>query len=228
MLNNEYITMANLLLQHQADPNIVDRRGWSILHQCAVSGNLPLLQLCVNKGGDVRIANDEGHKPVDLAKMRGHEPIVKYLEVQSGSLRCFCRLAVREAMGKRAYNKIDSLPLPAMMKLFVNYGIPYQGWRAPLIVDRPWSEEDIVKGIVPCRQVREFVEEVADPEFTRDKKLNEKTTPDELAEIMESLYFWESFKTIDYKEPLPRKPRYSMDSNCLAGPPKILGIFNRV
>lgn len=195
-----------------------DRKGWSILHQCASMGNLPLLQLCVQWGGDVGIANDQGHQPIDIAKMKKHAPLVRYLEIQSGSLRCICRLAIREAMGKRTYNMLDVLPLPPMVKLFVNYGIPYQGWKAPMMVDRPWTEEEILRGTVANSEVREFIEEVADPEFIKDKKLDKTTTPDELAELMESLYFWESFKTISYEEPIPRKPRYSMDSNFVSGP----------
>ena len=42
---------------------------------------------------------------------------------------------------------------------------------------------------------------------------------EELAEMLEALYFWEAFKEVDYEEPPARPPRYSMDQHKLTRKP---------
>ena len=196
-----------------------DQLGWTIIHQCASSGNHPLLQLCVQKGADVNLKNKNGQLPIDLAVMKHHAPIVRYLENQSCNLRCLCRQAIRDAMGKRTYNQINELPLPSTIKLFINYYNPFPGFVATVHVPCPWTEEDVLCGKVPKKDVIEFFEENASEEFIADKTFSKQTTPEELAEMLESLYFWESFRTIDYEEPLARKPRYTMETVITTDPP---------
>lgn len=233
--------IASLLIKYGSDINSTDKEGWTVIHQCAVVGNLTMLQFFVHSGANVTVANNEGKQPIDLALMKGHTPIVRYLEVQSKSLRCLCRLSIREAMGKRTYNRINELPLPSSLLLFVNYGNPYPGWAASIYVPCPWSNNDIIKGTVDKQEVLEFLDENASKEFIEErcdvtKKL---VTSDELAELVEALYFWEAFKTIDYEEPVARKPRYSLEkipdddenkvTNKLTNskPTRFLNFFNR-
>ena len=207
------IGKARTLLDHGADPNIKDRRGWTIVHQCAVSGNLPLLQLCIQRGGCIDEKNSEGKSPLDLAVLKHHEPIVEYLEKRSCNLKALCRHSVRTAMGKRTYNRINELPLPPSLKLFINYYNPYPGFTATVLVPRPWTEEEILSGDIEKAKVKEFFEENASEQFNADKNtsgINCKTSVEELAAMMETLYFWESFKAIEYEEPPARSPRYSM------------------
>ena len=177
-----------------------------------MNGNLTLLQLCVRRGANVYVRNKQGQLPIDLALMKGHTPLLRYLEVQSGDLRSFCRLAIREAMGPRSYNRINELPLPSSMKLFVNYGNPFCGWAASIYIPCPWTEEEVLSGSVKEEEVKEFIKENASEEFIEEKSIKSKQfTPNDLADILASLYFWEAFKTIEYEEPLPRKPNYSME-----------------
>ena len=118
-------------------------------------------------------------------------------------------------MGPRSYNRIGELPIPPSQKLFVNYGNPFAGWVGTLYVPRPWTEEDIKSNRVGKGQVLEFFKNNASSEFLREKEIEtkkESLSVDELVELFESLYFWESFKTIDYEEPLARKPRYTLET----------------
>lgn len=181
-------------------------------HQCASNGHLPLLQLLVRRGANISIKNRDGHTPLDIAVIRGHTPLVRYLEVQSGSLACMCRVVIRESMQKRCPFRLGELPLPATLKLFINYNIPYPGWMTVLIVPRPWSAEEVASGKVTRTEVQSFIEDHASEEFLEEKRVKgRKVENKELSELIEALYFWESFKTIDYDEPLAPSPRYSME-----------------
>ncbi len=211
---------AQILLSHGANPNIKDRHGWTIIHQCAAIGNLPMLQVFIRGGGVTNMPNNEGKLPLDLAVLKHHQPVVNYLEKQSCSLKQFCRHSIREAMGKRTYNKINELPIPSTLKLFVNYQNPYPGFLATVMVPRPWSEEEILNGEAENEEVKIFFEENASNEFNTEKKTNTigpKTSIEELAVMMENLYFWESFKTIEYEDQPARPPRYRMTISEMKG-----------
>ena len=208
------MNMASLLIQYGADVNATDKSGWSVVHQCAINGDLTMMQFFIYKGAKSNMINNEGQMPLDLAVLKGYTHIVRYLEVQSKSLKCLCRLAIRDAMGKRSYNRINELPLPSSLKLFVNYGSPFPGWTVSVYVPCPWSKTEIVKGNIDKLEVLRFIEENASREFVEERCDEGKKmylTNDELAEIIEALYFWEAFKTIDYEEPIARKPRYSLE-----------------
>ena len=201
---------ARLLLDNGASVNLQDSGGWTVAHQCASAGRLPLLQLFVQRGADLSIRNKSGDRPLDLAVMRGHAPLVQYLEVQSGSLHNMCRMVIRDCV--KPHQRLADLPLPPSLKLFINYHIPYPGWATPIVVPRPWTDEELVSGEVERTEVHSFIMEHASSEFLEERKLRDReVTQDELAELMESLYFWEAFKTIGYDEPLAPPPRYSMD-----------------
>ncbi len=176
-----------------------------------------MIQLIIQWGGDVRVTNDNGDLPVDLAVRRHHQPIIDYLEIQSCDLKSLCRLEIRRAMGKRTYNRIKELPLPSSLKVFINHHNPYPGFAATLIVPRPFSDEDIVSGAVEHGEVREFLEENASEDFKSDKNvvaIGSKTKVEELTAMMEALYFWESFKTVQFEDQPARPPRYIMTNKA--------------
>ncbi len=204
---------ALILLDAGADPNIADRRCWTVLHQCARNGDLPLLEVLVRKGGDVGQRNNVGDLPVDLAVYRGHQPVVRYLELQSCDLKSLCRLSIRDSMGKRTYNRINELPLPPNIKLFVNYGNPYSGWQATVVPPTPWTGEELQEGAVQAGQVKDFICENATPDFVQGHKdVLEGGALQEVVEAFHTMYLWEAFRTtVDYAEPLARKPNYSME-----------------
>ena len=205
--------VALLLLDNGASINLQDSGGWTVAHQCATIGHLPLLQLFVRGGADLNIRNKSGDRPLDIAVTRGHAPLVRYLEAQSGSLHCMCRMVIRDNVKP---HKLAELPLPPSLKLFINYHIPYPGWTTPIVVPRPWSDEQLISGQIKKTDVQSFIEENASTEFLEERKIKDRAVDrEELAELMEALYFWEAFKTIDYSEPLAPPPRYSMDHNNL-------------
>ena len=192
----------------------MDKFGWTILHQCARNGDLPLLQLCVRKGCDVHTRNHSNQLPIDLAATQGHTHVVRYLDVQTGDLKSMCRVAIRDAMGKRSYNRLDELPLPPTIKLFLNYFIPYTGWKATIIPPQPWTSEQLLENKVDQNELKEFISENASHDFIEENKdilQGNKCEVSELAQTFQSMYLWEAFKDIDYQEPLARKPRYSME-----------------
>lgn len=210
--------MAKDLLDNGSNPNSADQKGWTIIHQCAMVGDLTLLTLCMLYGANSSLYNHGGQLPVDLAYLKKHDHIVDYLEKHSLSLKRLCRVSIRDAMGPRTYNKINELPLPPSQKLFINYGNPFVGWVGTLYIPRPWTDDDIRSGRVDKGDVLAFFVTNASSEFMKEKEIEDKwqnLTFSDLAELLESLYFWESFKTIDYEEPLARKPRYALEKLTL-------------
>ena len=168
--------------------------------------------MVIRKGGDIGLRNHQNQLPVDLAAIRKHAPIVKYLELQSCDLRCFCRVAIRDAMGKRTYNRISELPVPSMLKLFVNYGNPYRGWEVTVIPPTPWTEEEMQQGLVKANELQEFIRENASAEFLQEHfDVVNRTNLQDLIEVFRSMYLWEAFKATSYEEPPARTPRYSLE-----------------
>ena len=207
---------AKLLLASGADPNLAHKFGWTVVHQCAWDGDLPLLKMVVGKGANVLLRNNCQQFPVELAAIRGHQALVRYLEIQACDLKSMCRLSIREAMGKRSYNRLIELPLPPLLKLFLNYGNPYNGWEATLIPPSPWSTEELEEGKAAPEELRTFIHGNASTDFLSENKEALKRSCDSsdvqaLVEVFQSMYLWEAFKPVSYEEPLARPPRYSME-----------------
>lgn len=73
--------VARVLLQHGADPNVVDRStGTTPLHDAARTGFLDTARLLVQFLADPQARDDADHLPVDLAKQHGHVDVVAFLE----------------------------------------------------------------------------------------------------------------------------------------------------
>lgn len=217
---------AKVLLENGTDLNSVDRCGWTVVHQCAWHGDLLLLRLCVQKGAKIDVKTQDHRLPVQLAATRGHMDVVRYLDAQSCDLKSLCRLAVNKAMGKKRYSQLNELPVPPRVKLFLNYNCTYPGFEATLVPPQPWTSEELHGGSVGVKQIQQFIRENASEEFIEENRevLGEtceegqasgggsgKADLAELIELFQSMYFWESFKTVQYEEPLARKPRYSME-----------------
>lgn len=216
---------AKFLLENGTDPNDADRFGWTIVHQCAWNGDLPLLKLCVQKGAKIGIRTKDERLPVQMAATRGHMNVVHYLDSQSCDLKSLCRLEINAAMGKRRFNRIKELPIPSTVKLFLNYNIPYAGFEAVLIPPIPWTAKELHKRQVAIEDIHQFICENASQEFLEEHKdvvgdlplekassaAKPKCDLKELIEVFQSMYLWEAFKSVKFEEPLPRKPRYSME-----------------
>lgn len=203
--------MAGILLSHGANPNIADKFGWTMVHTCAWNDDTSLLKMCVRKGGRVNISNKQKQLPIHLASIRGNSEVVEYLEHQSCDIKAQCRLAIRNAMGSRVH-RIRELPLPPSLRLFINHGLPYDGWEAILIPEPPWTAEQLRTGKdVSKQELREFIQANASKDFLEANCQNMSEMSD-LVDLFQSMYLWEAFdKSVNYEEPVARQPRYSME-----------------
>lgn len=158
------------------------------------------------------VHNNQGYLPVEQAFQCGHAPLVRFLEQQSCDLRSLCRLVIREAMGKRSYHRLNELPLPPSIKLFLNYGSPYQGFSATVIPERPWTSEQLHSGNLAPADMCQFMRDHASRGFLEQHTaVMEGRDLQGLVEAFESMYLWESFKSIGYEEPAARPPCYSLE-----------------
>ena len=71
---SEKLTIAQLLLQHNADVNIRDFSGRTALFRMVLMGCIERFEYLVSHGADVNLADNEGTRPIDLARF-----INKYL-----------------------------------------------------------------------------------------------------------------------------------------------------
>ena len=238
-LITDHLEKATYLLDSGANPNLPDKSGWTVVHQCAWNGDLDLLQLVVQRGARVLVKNNQGQFPVQLASIRGHQAVIRYLEFQSCDLHSVCRFSIREAMGKRTYNRINELPVPPSVKLFLNYGNPYNGWQAVVVPPSPWSQEELHQGEISKSELRAFISENASDGFLEEHsdilhagehrvhEISHTVNSDgadskgdsggaksedveSLVHVFQTMYLWETFKTVDYEEPLARPPRYPL------------------
>ena len=159
----------------------------------------------------MNIANKQKQLPIDLASIRGNSEVVEYLEQQSCDIKAMCRVVIRGALGKRVH-KVKELPLPPSLRLFVNYGSPYDGWTATLIPEPPWTVEQLRNETELNKdELKKFIQENASNDFLEDNSKN-MSEMSELVDVFQSMYLWEAFKqNVDYEEPEVRKPRYSME-----------------
>ena len=176
----------------------------------------------------MRLRNNENLQPLDLAAVKGHTALVRYLEGQSCDLRCMCRKVIREAMGSRCYKRLRELPFPPTLRLFVNYGIPHYGWKAILIPPAPWTTDELYSGKATTSELREFIlgngsaefiedhqDTLIDPAADGQKSCGATTTERELEGLIDAfqtMYVWEAFdKEVEFKDQTAREPRYSME-----------------
>lgn len=76
-------SVAQLLLNHGADPTVTDRStGATPLHDAARAGFLDTVQLLVLFRADPETRDSKNRRPVDLARDNGHTEVVRFLESQ--------------------------------------------------------------------------------------------------------------------------------------------------
>jgi ankyrin repeat protein/HEAT repeat protein len=77
--------MVELLLDHDADPNRLDKNQQTPLHRAVMGdGDLRVVQSLVAAGAKLNIPNKDGVTPVRLAGIRGAKPIYDWLVEQNG------------------------------------------------------------------------------------------------------------------------------------------------
>ncbi len=207
--------VVKFLLKHNANPNHTDATGQTLLHKAAWHGDLMFIKLCVQYGkADIHARDSEGRKPVDLAAIRCHTHVMQYLDDFSIDLQSICRRVIRKSVGKKV--NIFLQTLPPQVKMFLNYYIPYPGFEVVLLPPSPWTKEELWQKKVKADELRTFMLENGSCEFIEEHKsvlesdATEGSVHDELIRAFQDMYLWESFKTVNFEEPVARTPRYSM------------------
>ncbi|XP_015247704.1 PREDICTED: cyclin-dependent kinase 4 inhibitor B [Cyprinodon variegatus] len=73
--------VAQLLLEHGADPNVADSStGSTPLHDAARTGFLDTVRLLVEAGANLQARDKADCLPIDLARQSGHSHVVSFLE----------------------------------------------------------------------------------------------------------------------------------------------------
>ncbi|KAG9347058.1 hypothetical protein JZ751_005985 [Albula glossodonta] len=74
-------TVAQLLLEHGANPNVPDSHtGATPLHDAAREGFLDTVAILIQYHADIDAKDFQGRRPVDLAEMYGHRNVVAFLK----------------------------------------------------------------------------------------------------------------------------------------------------
>ena len=214
--------VAKLLLSHRADPNSTGRDGWTAVHWCAKADDLELLKLIVSKGGNVNIKTKQNELPVDIAAKKWKQNVMIYCDRQSKNLKQMARAAILSHLGNTARATAWKLPLPAKLRLFLNYGNPYPDYKVISIPEMPWSDEELQQSKPSKEELLKFLVTNADTDFLTDYKL--PTAAEDIVSndgihqsyqsligALKSLYLYECFKPIAYEEPLARAPRFGKD-----------------
>jgi ankyrin repeat protein len=71
------LTQVFWLLEHGANPNLPDERGWTAVHQAASRGNERMWRAVLEAGGDLHRRDDTGDTPGDVAEMAGKTKLLK-------------------------------------------------------------------------------------------------------------------------------------------------------
>ena len=77
------LSTLNQLCKKVKSPFVLDDKGNSSIHYAASEGHLQILQMLhkylKSSGTDLTIPNGNGDTPLQLAKLKGHSKVVKYL-----------------------------------------------------------------------------------------------------------------------------------------------------
>ena len=71
--------MARRLLEAGATPGVVQQGGFTPLHEAALRGHAPLVELLLAHGADPRACNADGKSPSDCARDGGHVELARRL-----------------------------------------------------------------------------------------------------------------------------------------------------
>jgi ankyrin repeat protein len=74
------VALARIVLEAGADPNARQQGGFTALHEAALNGNGPLVELLLAHGAIAGITNDAGQTPAELARSNGHATLADRLE----------------------------------------------------------------------------------------------------------------------------------------------------
>jgi ankyrin repeat protein len=73
--------IVELLLDHGADPDARQERGYAPLHEAAAAGDETIARMLLEHGARLDARTDEGKTPLDLADERGQGRMLEWLEI---------------------------------------------------------------------------------------------------------------------------------------------------
>jgi hypothetical protein len=74
------VALARIVLEAGADPNARQQGGFTALHEAALNGNGPLVELLLAHGAVAGTRNDAGQTPAELARSNGYATLADRLE----------------------------------------------------------------------------------------------------------------------------------------------------
>jgi ankyrin repeat protein len=81
-----HVEVAQVLVQHGADPTAQDKDGWTPLLWASLSGHVQTVHFLVEHGANPTAQNKDGWNPLHAASLNGHVEIVHFL-VENGANR---------------------------------------------------------------------------------------------------------------------------------------------
>lgn len=103
-------SVACLLLENGADPNMADCFGITPAHDAARTGFLETLRVLVDYGASVNVPDQSGALPIHLAIREGHRDVVEYLAPRSN-------LGHQDTQGNNALDIASATCPPDMVEL---------------------------------------------------------------------------------------------------------------
>lgn len=105
--------IVKLLLRHGANPNCKDAKfGNAALHHAARNGRLEVIHILVEAGGNKSLRNDEGKKPLHLARELQWKEAATHLEEPPKRPNCVMLQEVEPRMASVAWSAPDDNGVP--------------------------------------------------------------------------------------------------------------------
>ena len=105
--SNGQTEIANLLLDANADPNLVSYNLINTpLHLAALKGHLSIVQMLVEYGADLSLKNMDGLTPLGVAEKEGHSEVIDLLLVSQNSMNM--NIKGEEVLAERGSGKTPS------------------------------------------------------------------------------------------------------------------------
>ncbi len=78
-VKNRNIEITKLLLEYNANPNIENKNGWTLLHIASKNNSVDIVKLLIDAGADLYIKNKYGLTPLHIASKYDSIDVIKFL-----------------------------------------------------------------------------------------------------------------------------------------------------